>query len=336
MQIHIVTPAPPGSLHGNRLTALRWQRQLRSLGQRATVGEAWSGEDAQLLVALHAMRSHDAIAAFRRAHPQRPVVLLMTGTDLYRDLPAGGAPAARALASMEAADRLVLLQDEAIRQLPRALQAKAVTIHQSVPPLRRQPTPLRSFLVSVIGHLRDEKDPLCIVRALQLLPQAGRLRVVHLGKALDERYRAEAEAAMQHDPRYRWLGERPHRDAMRWLARSHLMVISSRMEGGAHVVSEAIAAGVPVLASDIPGNRGLLGAGYPGLFPVGDEAALAALLQRASESPPFIARLTQAVLARGPLVSPATERESIGRLLTSLGAAHRVIAAPSARHAKPV
>lgn len=336
MRIHIVTPAPAGSLHGNRLTALRWQRQLRALGQRVSVGEAWNGEDAQLLVALHAMRSHAAIAAFRQAHPQRPVVLVLTGTDLYRDLPSGGEPAARALASMQAADRLVLLQDEAISQLPPALHAKAQTIYQSVAPLRRQPPPLHSFLVSVIGHLRDEKDPLCIVRALQLLPGAARLRVVHLGKAMDEHYRAAASEAMQADPRYCWLGERPHRDALRWLARSHLMVISSRMEGGAHVVSEAIAAGVPVLATDIPGNRGLLGAGYPGLFPVGDAQALAVLLERASGSETFIARLTQAVLARRPLVSAATERERIAQLLAALVMPQRAPAALPATRAKPV
>lgn len=317
MRIHIVTPAPPGSLHGNRVTALRWQRHLRSLGHRVTVGERWAGEDAQWLVALHAVRSHDAIRAFRAAHPQRTVVLLLTGTDLYRDLPADGEARARALSSMQQADRLVLLQDEAIDALPMPLRARAVTIHQSVPPIRRLPSPVRSFLVTVIGHLREEKDPMCTFRALRRLPSASSLRVVHLGKAMDEAHERAAREAMACEPRYAWLGERSHRDALRWLARSRLMVISSRMEGGAHVVSEAIAAGVPVLASDIPGNRGLLGAGYPGLFPVADDAALAALLERAQAAPEWLDQLAQAVLTRRPLVSPATERERILQLLAS-------------------
>lgn len=336
MRLHIVTPAPPGSLHGNRVTALRWQRHLRALGHRASVGESWDGEDVQLLVALHAVRSQHAIAAFRRAHPQRPIVLVMTGTDLYRDLPGGGEPAVQALAAMHAADRLVLLQEEAIKQLPVALRSRAVTIHQSVPPLRRQLPPQRTFLISVIGHLRDEKDPLCIVRALQHLPQAVGLRVAHLGKAMDERYRLAASEAMRQDARYQWLGERPHRDTLRWLARSHLMVISSEMEGGAHVVSEAIAAGVPVLASDIPGNRGLLGAGYPGYFAVGDALRLALLLERAQTSAAFVAQLTQAVLARRPLVSPDIERERISQLLVSLGAARAASARLPARAEKRV
>lgn len=314
-RIHIVTPAPPGSLHGNRVTALRWQRHLRGLGYRVSVSESWSGQPARLLVALHAMRSHEAIRDFRRAHPQRPVVLILTGTDIYRDLPAGGVQRRQVLASMQAADRLVLLQNDAIAQIPVGLRDKAVTIHQSVPPVRRLATPVRSFLVTVIGHLRDEKDPMCTARALQRLAGRDALRVVHLGEAMDERYRLEAQDAMSRDRRYTWLGRRSHGQALRWLARSHLMVISSRMEGAAHVVSEAIAAGVPVLASDIPGNRGLLGAGYPGLFPAGDDAALAALLDRAMAAPDFMASLAAAVLERRPLVSPETERQRIARLM---------------------
>lgn len=317
-RIHIVTPAPPGSLHGNRVTALRWQRHLRALGYRVSVGGSWSGEPARLLVALHAMRSHEAIRDFRRAHPERPVVLILTGTDLYRDLPAGGAPRMQVLESMQAADRLVLLQDEAIEELPAGLRAKAVTIHQSVPPVHRLSTPSRSFLVTVIGHLRDEKDPMCTVRAMERLPANASLRVVHLGEAMDERYRREAQDAMSRDRRYSWLGRRSHGQTLRWLARSHLMVISSRMEGGAHVVSEAIAAGVPVLASDIPGNRGLLGAAYPGLFPVGGDAALAALLDHAMAAPDFMALLAAAVDQRRALVSPGTERERIGQLMGAL------------------
>lgn len=317
MRIHIVTPAPPGSLHGNRVTALRWQRQLRALGHRVTVGEHWAGEDAQWLVALHAVRSHDAIRAFRAAHPQRPVVLLLTGTDIYRDLPAGGEAQAKALSSMQQADRLVLLQDEAIDALPVPLRERAVIIHQSVPPIRRLPPPIRSFLVTVIGHLREEKDPMCTFRALRRLPSLPSLRVVHLGKAMEATQEHAAREAMACELRYAWLGERGHHDALRWLARSRLMVISSRMEGGAHVVSEAISAGVPVLASDIPGNRGLLGADYPGLFPVADDAALAALLERAQASPDWLDRLAQAVLKRRPLVSPETERGRIRQLLAS-------------------
>ena len=92
--------------------------------------------------------------------------------------------------------------------------------------------------------------------------------MIHLGAALDPKLEAEARAGCAR-PRYRWLGSVPHARALRWLASSHAMVISSRMEGGANVVCEALRIGVPVLASRISGNVGLLGRGYPGYFPAG-------------------------------------------------------------------
>ena len=127
-----------------------------------------------------------------------------------------------------------------------------------------------------------------------------------------------ARALRPAEPRYRWLGELDHAATMRWLARSHAMVISSRMEGGAHVVSEAIAAGVPVIASAIPGNIGLLGEDYPGYYPFGDEAALAALLARAHDDPHWLAGLAAAVKARRREVDPAAERKAIARLIADL------------------
>ena len=80
------------------------------------------------------------------------------------------------------------------------------------------------------------------------------------------------------------------------------------MEGGANVVSEAAVAGLPVIASRIPGNVGLLGRGYPGYFPVGDEQALARLLRRAEENPGFLVRLERALATRARLFRPASER----------------------------
>lgn len=320
MHLHIATPAPAGSLHGNRITALRWERHLGALGHSVTVANGWTSEPADALIALHALRSHDAVMRFRAAYPQRPIVLLLTGTDLYRDLAGDAASRAKVLASMQAADKLVVLQEEAIASVPSELRAKIVTIHQSVPllPTERQSLPEHCFLVTVIGHLRDEKDPFCIVRALRRLPEASSLRVLHLGRAMDDAHEDRAKQAMQEDPRYGWVGELPQYNALQWLASGQLMVISSRMEGGAHVVSEAIAAGVPVLASDIPGNHGLLGNDYPGYFPVADDAALAALLDRAMAEPDFLAQLTDAVHARQALVAPETERTAIADLIKAL------------------
>jgi putative glycosyltransferase (TIGR04348 family) len=310
----IVTPARPGTQHGNRATALRWAAHLRALGHRVTVQVKWDRSDFDAMIALHARRSHDSIVAWKRAHPGRRLALVLTGTDLYRDIRTD----ADARASLDLADRLVVLQAKGLDELRAAHRAKASVIHQSVrTPSRREP-PQGYFLVTVLGHLRDEKDPFCAARALAHLPGTDRIRVVHLGKAMSAEAAREARARMRADPRYRWLGEVPHSRAMRWLARSHAMVISSRMEGGAHVVSEAIAIGVPVIASAIPGNAGLLGADYPGYYPVGDEHALAALLARAQLEPAFLSALARKVKARHALVKPAAERRALRALLGKL------------------
>ena len=317
MHAVIVTPAPPGTRHGNRATALRWARHLRATGHRASVLVEWDGREADVMIALHARRSHDSIKRWRAAHPSRPLVLVLTGTDLYGDIHSE----ASARESLALADRLVVLQPLGLDQLDPGLRTKARVICQSVrtPTRASSPRPPRaSFLVTVIGHLREVKDPFRAAYALGHLLPDSRIRLVQLGSAMEPEFEREAHSLMQREPRYRWIGERSHADAMRWLARSHVMVISSRIEGGAHVVSEAIAAGVPVIASHIPGNIGLLGEGYPGYYPFGDERALAALLARAEIETGFLDALENAVKARRSLTDPAEERRAIAALVAEL------------------
>ena len=314
MRLVIVTPAPPGTQHGNRSTALRWARQLRALGHKVSVMVEWDGSDCEAMIALHARRSHGSIRRWRAAHPRRPLVLVLTGTDLYADIRTD----ADARESLALADCPVVLQPMGLDELEPSLRRNTRVIYQSVPPARRGRPPRATFLVTVIGHLREVKDPFRAAYALKYLPPKSRIRVVQLGSAMSPEFETEARSLMQSEPRYRWLGERGHADALRWLGRSHAMVISSTMEGGAHVVSEAIAAGVPVIASDIAGNVGLLGAGYPGYYRLGDERSLAALLCRAETDGRFLRALEAAVKARRGLADPAAERRAIADLIAAL------------------
>lgn len=314
MRLVIVTPAPPGSRHGNRNTAQRWAAHWRALGHHVTIKLAWEGEDCDALIALHARRSHASVRAFKQAHPARPLVLVLTGTDLYRDIRSD----AGAKESLRLADRMVVLQAEGLAELSARQRAKTRVIHQSVRAIKRQAPPSRYRLITVIGHLREEKDPFRAALALARLPSGTDLRVVHLGQAMSADYAREARSLARYEPRYRWLGELDHAGAMRWLARSHAMVISSRMEGGAHVVSEAIAIGVPIIASRIGGNTGLLGRRYPAMYPVGDDAALSRLLARTASDPQWREQLEAAVMARQQLIPPALERRSLGKLLAGL------------------
>ncbi len=313
-RIEIVTPAPPGSLHGNRVTAKRWQSFLRQLGYRVPITESWSGKDADLLITLHAYRSHASIDAFKLAYHNRPLILILTGTDLYRDM----ANQPEVHESMALADALVVLQTEALRLIPAKWHHKATVIHQSVSQIPKQQKPKGQFSVSVIGHLRPEKDPFCIVRALPHLHSDSQITIQHLGMAMSEEMEKIALQATKQHGRYAWQGMVSRQVTLRTLARSHVMVISSRMEGGAHVVSEAIAAGIPVLASKIAGNCGLLGKDYLGYFPVGNEKALARLLLRAETDQLFYKNLQEQVKQLRKLIKPVQEKAAIQKLCAKL------------------
>jgi putative glycosyltransferase (TIGR04348 family) len=293
---------------------LRWQDFLERLGYEVVVTESWSGEDASMLIALHAYRSHSSIMAFHEHYPDRPIILVLTGTDLYRDM----ADHIEVLRSMEVADQLIVLQSSALDSIPEHLRDKVRVIYQSVRVDIPDEVPSADFQVTVIGHLREEKDPFCIARSLPLIPLNSQISVLHLGMAMNEQMERTAKAYSDTLERYQWIGEISHADTLNALAQSRLMVISSRMEGGAHVVSEAIALGVPVIASDIPGNRGLLGGDYLGYYPAGDEAELASLLYRAETMLDFYSALKKQIDIRKDLVSPEREMQSIQELMISL------------------
>ncbi|HMC65979.1 MAG TPA: selenoneine biosynthesis selenosugar synthase SenB [Gemmataceae bacterium] len=315
MKIFMACPAPPRSRKGNRVTAVRWARFLKELGHHVSIGESYDGTRCDVLVALHARRSYQAAARYRRLFPDGPLVVALTGTDLYRDIRRSKS----ARRSLELADRLILLQPRGIDELPLHVRPKARVIYQSAKPTAvHAGENHRLFEVCVLGHLRYEKDPFRAALALQQVPASTTIRVTHAGQALSPAMAARAGALMARDSRYRWIGEVPRWRARQLLARSRLLVLSSRMEGGANVISEALADGVPVLASRIPGSVGLLGQQYPGFFPVGGTTALAQLLKRAESEPNFYSRLTAHCRRLAPLVQPARERASWKKLLTEL------------------
>jgi len=290
VRILIVTPAPPGSRLGNRITAVRWRRILRELGHRVTIAtELRTGYD--LVVALHAHKSADAVA---RAHALAvPCVLAMTGTDLYRDVRTSAA----AKRSLALADWIVVLHERGAEDLPRAVRSKVRVIAQSAIAGSRGRPP-KEFDVAVVGHLRDEKDPFRAAEAARLLDERSRVRIVHVGRALNEEMRARAEREQRENARYVWLGERSPAATRAIIASSRLLVLSSVMEGGANVLSEALVARTPILASLIPSSVGVLGREHPGFFRVGDTRGLARLLARAETDREFYRALVTAATHR--------------------------------------
>lgn len=309
----IVTPALAQANNGNWQTAQRWARLLRP-AYRVHFAEHWRGGDEGLLIALHARRSADSIAAWRAAHPARPVLLVLTGTDLYRDIETD----ASAQQSLTLADTLVVLNELGARSLPEPLRAKAEVVLQSCAarvPMPHSQLHLRALMV---GHLRDEKDPRTYWRAVRRLAGRPDIRLDHIGAALDPALGAEAAALAAEQPSFRWLGGLAHAAARRRIQAAHVLVHASRMEGGAHVVIEAIRSGTPVLASRIDGNLGLLGAGYEGVFEPGDDAGLAALLARARDDADMLPRLTAQLAPRAALFAPEAERATLHRIVSAL------------------
>lgn len=312
MRIILITPMPPKSLAGNRVTAARWAHILRAFGHRVEVAVNYEAQDADLMIALHAWRSAGAIKAFRQAFPQRPLVLALTGTDAYRFI---HSHTETTLESIRLADYLVGLHDLISNALPADQRHKMHVIYQSAQPVAARIPYQRYFHICVVGHLRDEKDSMRPALAARMLPDASNIQIHHYGKAHSEDWVGLAEAEMATNPRYHWHGEVAHHRIRQMYRRSQLLVLPSRMEGGANVISEAVVAGLPVIASDIEGSVGLLGTDYPGYYPVEDAGALSELMQRAESDPLFYHSLEQACLARSPLFTPRHESKAWQDLL---------------------
>lgn len=312
MRIALATPVAATRRTGNRATAARWTDFLTAHGHAVAINPA-DVTDADALIALHAWRSAEVIARFRAAHPDRPVVVVLTGTDLYHYLDAEPGPTLR---SLDLADRLVGLHDRVADRLPERYRSKLQVIHQSARGRAARSEPLPdTFEVLVVGHLRPEKDPFRAALAARALPPDSAIRIVHLGAAHDPVWAEAARAEMAANPRYVWLGDLPPARVRRLMARARVMVLSSHMEGGANVVSEAVVSGLPILASRIDGTVGLLGEAYYGYFPVSDTAALGRLLCRIEREPAYLASLASQCAARSALFQPERESAQVGALM---------------------
>lgn len=326
-QLVIVSPALREANNGNWQTARRWQRHLAG-AYRVRIVRDWPdalAADDAAMIALHARRSAAAIALWSTLHPQHGLAVVLTGTDLYRDILTD----AEAQRSLVLAQALIVLQERAPQALPEALRDKARVIFQSTTERRTLTKSRRHLRVLMVGHLRDEKSPRTLFAAARRLADQPGLFIDHIGEPLDLALGEEARATMASVANYRWFGGLPHETVRRHIQRAHLLVHASRMEGGAHVIMEAAASGTPVLASAVDGNIGMLGADYAGYFPCGDAGTLAALLLRcreavgaagADEAPGgnLLWQLEAQCRERARLFTPARERAELHRMVDEL------------------
>ena len=320
-RVCIVSPATAAANNGNWHTAARWAQMLQG-NCAVSIAQDWDGTPAHAMLALHARRSAPAIARWAQTHgathdaPGLAVVL--TGTDLYRDIQTD----AQAQASLRLAHALVVLQECGPDALPPSMRSKARVIFQSSAshaPLPKSPSPLR---VVMVGHLRQEKAPQTLWQAAQLLRGQTGIHIEHIGEALEPALAEQAQACMAQCAHYHWRGGLPHEATLQAIAQAHVLVHTSRIEGGAHAILEAVCSGTPVLASRIPGNVGMLGLNYDGYFALGDAAGLAQLLLRCrdgcAQPQGLYAQIQHQCAQRAPLFAPAAEAAAVQALVRTL------------------
>lgn len=309
----IISPALVAANNGNWHTAWRWARMLRPL-YRNTIAKEWDGSPADAMLALHALRSASAVQAWAQVKGPDQLALVLTGTDLYRDIQTDTS----AQHSLQMAGRLVVLQERGADVLPESLRHKTTVIFQSAPRRATLTKTGHHLRVVMVGHLRDEKDPLTYLRAASRLSARPDILLDHIGDALDPALGQAVQTAAAIHPSYRWLGGLPRSQTRAHIQRAHVLVHPSVMEGGAHVILEAVQSGTPVLASAIDGNVGMLGPDYAGYFPLGDDQALADLLRRCRDDADFLALLRRQCETRAPLFEPEREQTLLRQLVANL------------------
>jgi putative glycosyltransferase (TIGR04348 family) len=314
--IVIVSPALQDANNGNWQTAKRWATLL-SAHYRTRIIKEWPDAQSQsddILLALHARRSAASVAAWHAQHGNAGLIVALTGTDLYRDIHTDS----QAQASLDAAARLIVLQPLGMHELKPQHRSKTHVVLQSTTPRKTLPKTHGLLRAVMVGHLRDEKSPQTLFAAARLLRAREDIHIEHIGAGLDTKLTQDAIDTVAACANYHWAGALKHTLTRAKIQRAHVLVHTSKMEGGAHVIMEAVCSGTPVIASNIPGNMGMLGADYAGYFPVGDAAALANMLQRCKDEPTFLDQLKQQCAQRAPLFSPQAELNALLQVIQSL------------------
>jgi putative glycosyltransferase (TIGR04348 family) len=314
--ICIISPALAAANNGNWQTARRWQRMLSSKYQ-VEIMLQWDGKPYDVMLALHARRSADSIAQWAAKLPDRLLVVALTGTDLYRDI----AVDPMAQQSLKLAHRLVVLQETGPKSLPLEFQGKCKVIYQSTPRRKSVEKTTHRLRALMVGHLRSEKSPETYFATAKALEHEKNIFLDHIGAPLDAELGAQARQLAKEVLHYRYLGEQTHGQTRVRIVRAHVLVHPSRIEGGAHVVMEAVMSGTPVLASRIDGNVGMLGEGYDGYFPLGDAQALANMLLRCKNEPQFLDHLNKQCALRSPLFEPQSEQAALLEAVSKIGSA---------------
>ncbi|QEG20789.1 glycosyltransferase [Mariniblastus fucicola] len=293
MRVAIFSAATRETRSGNWVTADRWRKLLTSAGHRVSIIHDYRDVvdcAADVLIGLHARRSARALTRFKTLHPDRSTIVVLTGTDIYRDLlPSRKRRFPSAIAALDGCCQIIMLQPLMATRLKRGWRSKSSVVMMdaakvAIPAKRKVGKMLKAC---VVGHLRHEKDPLRAAMAVRKLPSKVSVEVTHAGGALSDSFQARADRESALNLNWHWLGSIPYGKVQRLMRSSDLLINSSRAEGAPNVLFEAIGSRLPILASKIDGHVGILGADYPGFFRVGDTKGLQEQLVRCATDESF-------------------------------------------------
>jgi glycosyltransferase involved in cell wall biosynthesis len=304
----LLTPYGPPSVAGNAVTV---DRVARGLLERDADLRVWdlsrhSAETVErqveayrpsLVHAFHAWRvGPRALRLARRL--EVPLVVTLTGTDANHDLfdPDRAALVRRVLEGAGAITSFHASIVELVAGVLPDARVRMVVVPQAVRFPATEPFDLADRVLLVLpAGIRAVKAPRLPLAALDGLAAAdARVRLAYAGPILDPALGETLRADLAARPWARHLGPVPHPEMASLLGQSDVVLNCSISEGGlANSVLEAMALGRAVLASDIPGNRGLVEDEVTGLL-FRDSRELAAQAARLIADPSLRARLGSA------------------------------------------
>ena len=315
MNILILYPDNKNVITGNLCSALQYQKILQGLGYSVEVDFKYTGQRAEVLIAINAAKKNSEIIEFKARNSNAKIVSVLSGTDIYPD------PLEKTIESMKLSNALVALQPDGLLKVPECYREKTFLIYQSVESIINVSNPMNhisEFRVTLIANIRSVKDPLVAPYACKHLPVSSKIKIVHIGYCLEKDLGDILIKENENNKRYNWMGGLNELETRKILSQSNVLLITSKNEGAGRVVGEAIELEIPIISTRNPGVLGVLGDDYKGYYPVSNSKVLSKILMRAEDDVDFLGSLNEQCQSKAHLFSPEVEKQSWSKLISEI------------------
>ncbi len=280
--IKIYSPSRDSAVTGNYVTSKRYAYHLQNLGYRVFVyngfEEKVNVEGVRCAFVLHAEKGSHVIKEL--AAKNVPVVLVLTGTDLYRDIiSTKNSKKERCFRSIQLASAIVVLHENAVSDLLKVVsfpRERIFVVLQSVVDFKKRTFLFKKknhYKILLLSNIRKEKGIIVAISGFlefqKNIDARTKFTLDHIGGVLDQGYFKKITNLLEGVKSVSFLGSIEKDKLQTMLASYDLLLHSSFIEGGSLVIQEAQNAGLPIIASDISCHAALLGSAYVGLHSVG-------------------------------------------------------------------